>query len=238
MSLIISTYWLTFVIGIHLLNPCKPGLAGYWLLPQCTLTCGKIQINNSNGYLSVALPEMAKIALLISNAWVLCISAFPTTFVINNVQILCTMSLRCLLTRFHSLTDVDSMLSYYKQIQILTKLGNDIGKGMVTLIFFAATVVQPFSIVNLVTTNWLEDGASFAAGFSVSILMQSILIFIGYGGCLAGIYEESKIALKSISKRILKNIKEESRCRRRIQMRMLKSCTFVKIRFGSFNYIC
>lgn len=239
LSSIISTFWLTFVIGMHLLNPCKPGLAGYWLLPQCSWTCAKVEIHDFERFKAV-ISGLGKVALLCFNTWVVCVGAFPTTFMINNIQVLSTMTIKSLLIRFHrcGTTNVDSLLSYYRQLQILGKLSNDIQKGMVTLLFVVATLIQPFSIVNLLTTHWSKNGLSFATCFSVTIVMQSFLIFIGYGGGLAGIYRESKVALRTISNRILhRNGRRTSRCTRALQLKILKTCTYIKIRFGSLNYV-
>lgn len=239
MFLVISTFGLTFVVGMHLANPCKTSLAGYWLLPQCQCGFGQVEVSSTlSQYFWKVGSALAKLFVIGVNAWMSFMGEFPTTFMVGNVQILATLSIRSLLTRVSRQKgkDGDFMLNCYRRIQIIANLGNEIQKELVTLFILASVLIQPFCIVYLVTADLSENGISLASFFSVSLLTQSILVLLVYGGGLAGIFEESKATLKSINDRIFNSNGSSSR-EKRFQQKMLKSCTYLKIRFGSFNYV-
>lgn len=74
-----------FVYGLHWMDPCKPSLAGYWLIGECSE-------NALHSPLSVC--PFTKITILLLNHWAWQFGYSITIFVIAGIQILCAMSLQ------------------------------------------------------------------------------------------------------------------------------------------------
>lgn len=75
------------VFGFHWMEPCKPSLVGYWLLPQCQTGTSSI------------LETVLKFILFCWNCWMVYVAASIGAFLFGNVCILSTFTLRDLLKR-------------------------------------------------------------------------------------------------------------------------------------------
>lgn len=88
----------TIVFGFHFLNPCKPSLMGYWLLPQCWSTQCSSAKNVTNTLLSV-VALFQKILLLVTNYWMVGFGINAGPLAVGYLMILCTVSLHDCLNR-------------------------------------------------------------------------------------------------------------------------------------------
>lgn len=81
-SLILSV---AFIYGLHWTDPCKPSIIRYWLIPECSLIWNRDQWIWS-------FP--AKDWIFVTNHWAWSFILNASIFVVSEIQVLCTLSLR------------------------------------------------------------------------------------------------------------------------------------------------
>ncbi len=76
---------IAYIYGLHWMDPCKPSIIGYWLIPECGTYW-----NSGNWIWSFS----GKLVVFVINHWTWSFSLNVSTLVICGIQILCTLSLR------------------------------------------------------------------------------------------------------------------------------------------------
>lgn len=215
-------------IGLHWKEPCKPCLAGYWLLPEC------------NGLeLNWIVSWTAKIIVMLINMtlfWLGIVAAVG--FLLGNVQVLATLTLRDLLSHLKVKAEVgtlsDKELSNgYRSVQILELLANEIQqRSTLPQALVICLGVQSVAVVDLIRAPGMDLSTLALAGSMFINAMWFVVLFMSG---MAGIYIESKLVHQkdANANADLGQTRKEKTWRRKF----MRSCPFIKIRFGDLNFV-
>ncbi len=115
---------LLFVFGLHLINPFKPSLVGYFVLPEC-----HHGLHSQISVVQIMLGFFVKAAAFVGNKWVwFFFGAHGVVFVIVTVHIICTLmpfdNLRFFWERLRCSKNIFQDIRIWRQLQILSTLCN------------------------------------------------------------------------------------------------------------------
>lgn len=122
---------INFYYGIHWESPCKPSLAGYWLLPECSaLTWNSVLIQGSlQNYLGIGF----KFRIFLFNQWAMSFGLYLCLFIVTGLLVPCPFELCKFLDVYYKMCEKakDSNMVYetglvYRKIQVLLQLLNHI----------------------------------------------------------------------------------------------------------------
>lgn len=77
--------------GLHWINPCKPSLAGYWLLPECHF---RLHEKFGNGLLIGVLDTTLKVVIMLANHWIWVFGTNNAILTLGGLLLMCTVSLK------------------------------------------------------------------------------------------------------------------------------------------------
>lgn len=235
------------VYGLHFKNPCKPSLAGYWLLEQCASDYYRIRNNAVEMNLSMA----KKVLLLIVNHWLWNFGFRLGTFIISGFHVLLVQNLRdCLDAYWNFYNDANNWGGYkqgfkvgvmYRQVQLLAGLTNILQqKCFLVILMVGPILVISFCISALVKIP-LDSEHVWSLLIFFMLCTDSILMLMVCLGGMASVHLKSVDVLKQIGSRM--HIKFETKhghhfsqeCKWRQKFHM--SCSVIKIKFGSDSFI-
>ncbi len=93
----IAAYPVFFVFGLHWLSPCKPSLAGYFIIPECTT-------NFQSGYENSLSNILVKFVICLMNSWSWTAGLFCAGFCTAGIVVLCNLSFGDFLLAFEELS--------------------------------------------------------------------------------------------------------------------------------------
>lgn len=119
---------------------------GYWLLPECN----GIGSHFENSLWISILNTVVKVALLWFNLLAFAWGGVASSFIFGNLQVLCTLSLKNLLTRqrekVESISEPEELTVGYRTIQLESTLINEIQqKSLITNAIVGTIICQAFS---------------------------------------------------------------------------------------------
>lgn len=246
-----------FVFGLHLIDPCKPSLFGYFLLRQCS--CLHIDID-SYVTASKILGFATHALLLLINFYFLTLGIRACCFCIAGVQILCQLSLRDYIRSlwrqtfsqpaFNSMSPriiLYKFFAMYREIQVMGCLNNIIQKKVLLYYIIISTSVLSLTTFTTVrmfsqhSKNSMQIGVLLTFMIGVNAFMT---LFVHMTGMVA-IYNDS-IKLISNLKRCLNLYMGggEGPGKGRLSLLDLKwvrksqkACAPIKIKFGGCNFL-
>lgn len=96
---------LVFVHGLHLLNPCKPSLVGYWLIPDC-----------SKAHMPRFIKPLVHCLVIILNHWLWSVNVHGGAFCIGVLMTMGVGAMHQFILRFVSTTNFIAMISHNNKL--------------------------------------------------------------------------------------------------------------------------
>lgn len=226
------------VYALHWNNPCKASLLGYWLLPECS----GLDVE------STLIANLTKIFVLLGNHFIMCFGSLAITFVVGVLQCLGTMILvdcpKIFWMQMRQENEprmLQNACIFYRQIQLLGNLNNLIQQRiMTTSMLINGIVCHAFCLTGaiLTTKNYVGKQSTISLTFFLTIAIDCLLMIIVMFGGLSNVFKESKISSYKM-KQLSCDWKDKgvSRITQSWQIRFFWSCSPVKVKFGSTNFV-
>lgn len=230
------------VYGLHWKNPCKPSLAGYWLLGKCNGRGSNLK------YWNLTL----KILVLLWNHWLWNVGFRLGTFIIVDLHLILAQSLwNCLDTFSNMYRDLQQsgreqcykLGVVYRQIELLAVLTNAMQqKNFLISLMVAPILVISFCITALIHLPFDTDHVWSLLTFAMFTADSSCMLMVCIGG-MVSVYLKSVQVLEQIRgtfhehflerQEIGKNSWERKWCRKFFG----GACSTIKIKFGGDSYL-
>lgn len=249
-----------FAHGLHWINPCKPGLMGYWLIPECWST-----IENWKS-MKGAPNILIKCFILGLNHWVGSVVLHAAVFGIAGIHTMGVIAIHQFIQRWRKIILLylvnksknknkfrlncrfrrnfmkhDNIRScvikeapIYRQIEVIANLCNEIQqKAQLPTIIAGSIATLSISMAFLVQTPATQQNIPPLLLMLLAGANASLFLIFCVSG-LAQVYRESSKALEDIKLYLAKasQIRE-----RRWLKRFVKSCGIIKMKFGGNNFV-
>lgn len=238
----VTILYLTFIYGLHWINPCKPSLAGFFLLSECSQN-GNISSPTTNKIL-LLFTYGIKILVFLVNHWAFATGLYVCAFIIVGIQILSTMSFYDLLDMFEqkSNSDFDEQTAYetgqmYRAMQQLCLICNQVQKGAVmSCTIFGGIIIDAMSTSIIIWIPWSRDNLFWLLSFGVTGINAGLELLIILGG-MAGIYQKSCILLHRLQKEKSGIGQKRGGLASKWRKRFYRSCVPIKCEFGKMFFV-
>lgn len=232
---IISPFLLLY--GVLWSQPCKPTLAGYWMLPECNTLA-----RNSRLIPYISFP--LKVFVFVCNQYGLVFITKNLPFVATNIFCVLTVTKyveifksRCVFWNGTGLS-IYSPVLLYRKLQVLTIFMNDIMKwGVVSLYIVGASLLLAVSSTVLVRISWVSNN-------------MIVIIFYGYLFIMEMLAPSVLFTLMSkpctISEKVVKELKKSTGVfvrgskkwsGKHFLQRVYWSLSIIRVRFGAINFV-
>lgn len=236
-------YPFIIVFGLHGYSPCKPSLAGYFLLFECS--------SKSNYKLTlplICLEYFLKIVVFSVNYLALAISTLCCGFTIAVIEILFVLNFSTFLREFEENLKQERLRRTFKEethlkyrnIQILTIMFNEFTQFIVTpTVLVGGIVVVSMSTVGVVSVPWNSMHMPWCVILCI-LLINGIFALVIVFGNMAQIYAKSKRLIESSKTRtrvVFFTGKTYHKIDAKWRGRFYMSCSPIKFKFGRLNFI-
>ncbi len=223
------------VLGLHLINPCKPSLIGYFVLVECHKTK-----NIPTKIVHTVLNFIVKIVVFLGNIWILWFAFHGAIALVILVTILGSMTskecLQIFLIKIKSGKEIFKDAVLYRELCIINILCNCVQQKYVEILMGMAICLLSISLnlmVMFINQSSQEQTNGLIVVLFALVVAECVFVLLVIFEGMVGVYKESKYKLR-ICKRMM-NTYESVKCRRWIR-RYWGSCNVLKIKFGEVNF--
>lgn len=228
-----------FIYGLHSIHLCRPSLFGYFFLDEC-------REENVTTWKSV----LFKLGVFLGNHFIWSFGFQATIFVIIMIMVLGTLILLdCLkifwiqFSKAKSTVSRNEAMKLYREVQILGNLCNDIQqKIMVTSLVLIGIVIHAFtfsSFVRLIGHTELDLSIRLMSLMMFGMLAADtlVVIVVVFGG-MSMLHKKSCFIIQDVRQLLHDSqISNLTSTERKCYLKWIKSCSIVKIKFGTVNFI-
>ncbi|CAL8146057.1 unnamed protein product [Orchesella dallaii] len=232
----------SFLFGLYWNDPCQDFMVGSFVLEECRAW----KITSSDGIFGMLawfskLP--LKLTVFLVNLWVWNTGLNAAVFALGVINILCSITLRENLKRLRvewsakTISKFQAAMSF-RHIQILIQMLNTLQQGYFMYnLMVPAILIQALSLTCLLKQPVVMEAIVPISVYLITVIDSMYNTMISMGG-MAAICNESKRCLASIRKydRCLKQHIVQTK-ELKWWRRFCKSCDFLKIRFGTNNFL-
>ncbi len=230
----VSIYPFVFVFGLHWFTPCKPSLAGFPLIPECS------NLDTFTG--SWMWNAAVKFAVSLANHWSWTAGVFSVAYCSAGILVLCVLSFGDFVQIFRQMSSSESDDKiyetglFYRKLQVMGCLCNEVQQSdLMLVILFAGTLQLTIGTTAAFWVSWTSENAVGLALYGVCMYDMVLLLLICVGA-MAEIFEEYEQALHGLKRRGMRHT--HSGCRlRKWKERFYLSCTPIKFKYGRFNFV-
>ncbi len=222
------------VYGLHWLSPCKPQLVGYHLIPECSSAYKDLE--------NTILNFVVKIAIFAINHWAWAAGMFVVGYCCGGFFCLGVLSFVVFLHDFEKMTEGKTEQSiyrsglFYRKIQILSCLCNEVQQSIVMLAIGGATLVLVFAANAIILLPWNRENAAGLLLFVIVTYNLSFYLLVCVG-TMAEIFEESKDVLECLTGARRMTRRYQTPLRVKWRQTFFMSCTPIKFKFADLNFI-
>lgn len=223
------------VYALHFVDPCKPSLNGFLLLPCHNYPLSELETYKTSYKLILA----EKIALFLINHWFWAFGWSIAGTCNSGIFALGSISLSHLLQRSIQKLNMEATVSLefinrYRQLQVLAILVNEVQQGFVTMVTSAAILIIPTCTTALLHGS--KNNGNLLQGMLLVIMIVACALFLLF--VLSGI---AKLSLYSIEYlECLRRFSAKQYCSRveiKLLSRYWNSCSRITAKFGAINFV-
>ncbi len=234
---------INFYYGMHWEAPCKPSLAGYWLLQECSPETWNyvFQVGQLQNYLGFGF----KIGLLLFNQWVMSFGLYLCIFIVTGILIPCPFELCKFLDVYYKIcgnTEKNIEKVYqtglvYRNVQILLELLNMVQRDILLLnTFTTCTILPAMCNALLIRLPWTPENMRMIS-FSGTVVFECFMLTVASLCSLSKLYVKSIDIFAELKKDLLISYSagKQSRLQVKWKQRFYKSCEGFQVRFDPLN---
>lgn len=232
-SIIIAPFLLVF--GLHWFSPCKPSLAGYIFIPECSSAYKDFE--------TTMLNFVVKALIFGINHWSWAASLFCVAFCTSGFLVLGVLSFVDFLHAFEEMAKDETeegiyqIRICYRKIQILECLCNDVQQSdLMVVTIMGGTLVLISAIDAALMVPWTLENAPGLLYFVLVAVNLSLYLLVGVG-TMSEIFQEFEDLLNRLKRRRIMIGQHRKRLCFQWRERFYLSCTPVKFKFGEFNFV-
>lgn len=222
------------VYGLHWFSPCKPSLAGYFLIPECSPA--------NKPFENTVLNFGIKMIIFMCNHWSWAMAMFSCAYCNCCFLVLGAQSFVDFLHTFEEKTKDEREINiyqsgfFYRQIQILGCLCNEVQQyDLLVVNIVGGTFVLIATINAALLVPWTLENAPGLLVFAI-FAFNIILFLLFCVGTMAEIFEEFQNVLDRLKRPTMKTGKRGKVLCLKWREKFYLSCLPIKFKFGQFNF--
>ncbi len=226
---------LLFAFGLHWFSPCKPSLAGFLLIPECS--------SNYEDGTNTTWNILAKFVICAANQWSWTAGMFCAGYCTAGILVLGVLSFVDFLYVFEQLSKEETEENiyktgiFYRKIQILGCFCNEVQQSDLMLVIIVGGTLVLVSAINAAfLVPWTMENAFGLVLFALCMVDMSFLLLV-CAGAMAEIFQEFDDALDRLKRRKVMIGQRGKRLCCKWRERFYLSCTPIKFKFGQFNFV-
>lgn len=186
----VTVYPIAVVFGLHWHSPCKPSLMGYFLLFECS---SLVQVNKTFAYVA---QYFIKLIVFSVNSMFLLVSTYCVGFSVAVIEIFCVSSFWDFLNVFEQQVLKEERYKYYRAIQILNGLFNEVTQQVITpIVMLLGLLVVAVSTAGIVVVPFNREHVIWQLSLWV-LLINGIPVVILLLGNMASVHNASRSILR------------------------------------------
>lgn len=196
---------ISFVIGIHLLESCRPSLIGFFLLNECSY------FSTSSQSTSIFLVfEAVKWSVFALNIWVHLFGFSAMITFISVVNLICSRCMTQMIEVFpifattHHISNLNKCVCY-RRIQLLVKVFNEIQEYMLTSGLLCCILGMSVCTCVFILFPWTAENGPLLLCMMV-LLLDTFLVILVVAGGFASIAKESSMIRERIFRLVSKTV--------------------------------
>lgn len=172
----VSIYPFVYVFGLHWFTPCKPSLAGFPLIPECS-HFDNVDVN--------WMWNEVKFAVCLANHWSWTAGVFSVAYCVAGFLVLCVLSFGDSAHIFQQISrlDTDDKIyesgMFYRKIQVLGCLCNKVQQSDLMLVILCAGTLQlTIGTTAAFWVSWTKENALGLTLYGVCMCDMVLLLLI------------------------------------------------------------